>query len=51
MSTVIDTYGRDELLKAALGVDPDRFIKLFEAKEITSPPPTPTHTQSNSRQR
>ncbi len=23
----------------------------FEAKEITSPPPTPTHTQSNSRQR
>ncbi len=30
MSTVIDTYGRDELLKAALGVDPDRFIKLFE---------------------
>ena len=34
MSSTIETYGRDNLLKAALGVDPDRFKKLFDFSKV-----------------
>ena len=30
MTSLKDQYGRDDVLKAALGVDPDRFKMLFE---------------------
>ena len=43
MSSTIDTYGRDNLLKAALGVDADRFKKLFEQ----DPEANLTKTDSN----
>lgn len=36
MATPKDTYGRDDVLIAALGVDPERFKKLFEQDPETN---------------